>query len=388
MEKINCLLVLSMVLILIAACDNPEQNSVTEDGQTEDSQLETEDQENPEEVSAIENNNPTQERIDFLLEQAMYYYWHGSDLEEDEKEFFQGLTLKGDQDVIESIFEQVIELDPINIDYQQALASTMVINNKLDQAVEVLENVINTEPNKYDALVQYYVYSGLQEGSFENEILEKLKEINPEKTDTFIKDFERLEEIRSEPVPVDVKEYEDDHLFVLLGYALDEEGNIQEALEYRLELALKLLKQNPTSKIIVTGGVPKNGINEAQAMHEWLVDQGIDEDRIIQESLATDTVENALFSMKKATEIESSNNLTVISSAVHIRRSISLFEVANRIVNDSLIGTEKIDYEIDAIGEPTGNEELVEESDETERLVMYRDLLRLEGIWQFPNLQR
>ncbi len=49
---------------------------------------------------------------------------------------------------------------------------------------------------------------------------------------------------------------EENHLFILLGYTLDDEGQMQETLINRLEHALKLLK-NPTAKIIVTGGVPK-----------------------------------------------------------------------------------------------------------------------------------
>ncbi|MEK0399660.1 hypothetical protein [Tetragenococcus halophilus] len=70
-----------------------------------------------------------------------------------------------------------------------------------------------------------------------------------------------------------------------------------------------------------------------------------------------------------------------------MRRAEALFTVANRIINESSTDGEKQEYEFDTIGEPD-DEDLVNSSDEQERLVIYRDLLRLEGIWQYPNLQR
>jgi len=162
---------------------------------------------------------------------------------------------------------------------------------------------------------------------------------------------------------------------------------MEETLENRLEYALDLLEKNPNSKIIVTGGVPQEGNTEAKVMNKWLIDHDIDEDRIIQEGNATDTIENALFSLRKAAELDFSNSITIISSASHVRRAEVLFTVANRIVNESSTDDEKQEYKFDTIGEPD-DEDLVNSSDEQERLVIYRDLLRLEGIWQYPNLQR
>lgn len=387
------IILLCSLLLFVTACENRQTETKSSNQfQAETQELkEVQKEENntseTEEISSIENNNPTQERIDFLLDQAMYYYWHGGDLKKSEEEFFRGLTLKGDQEVIEAIFNQVIELDPLNTDYQRSLASTMVINNKLDQAVPILKNVIELEPSNYEALAQYYVYSGLHENSFDKHILNRMRELNPEKTGQLIDSFELVEQVRSHSVPTDIKKYEENHLFVLLGYALDEDGNMQETLENRLQYALKLLEENPTSKIIVTGGVPKKGNTEAKVMNKWLIDHGIDEGRIIQENLATDTVENSLFSMRRAFEIEGvSDKITVVSSASHVRRANVLFEVANQYVNNSSVG-KKINFDIDIIGEPD-DYDLISKSDEKERLVMYRDLLRLEGFWQYPNLQR
>jgi hypothetical protein len=50
--------------------------------------------ENPN-VTILKTDEPTAERIDQLKEIAMYYYWHGGDLQKAEKEIFKGITLKG-----------------------------------------------------------------------------------------------------------------------------------------------------------------------------------------------------------------------------------------------------------------------------------------------------
>lgn len=383
MKKFKLVLLSIVTFLFLVGCESKDSATM----QTTSSQTTTQQSSSEELTTAVENNNPTQERIDALLEQAMYYYWHGDDLKKNEEEFFKGLTLKGDQDVLESIFKQVIEIDPQNTDYQQSLASTMLTNDKTDEALDLLENILEQDPENYDVLMSHYVYDGLNNDSFDEETLEKLNDIDKERTDDFTDDFDLIEEVREDKVATDTKEYENDHLFVLLGYALNENGEMEETLENRLEHALDLLEKNPNSKIIVTGGVPQEGNTEAKVMNKWLIDHDIDEDRIIQEGNATDTIENALFSLRKAAELDFSNNITIISSASHVRRAEVLFTVANRIVNESSTDDEKQEYEFDTIGEPD-DEDLVNSSDEQERLVIYRDLLRLEGIWQYPNLQR
>ncbi|MCF1675280.1 MAG: YdcF family protein [Tetragenococcus koreensis] len=383
MKKFKLVLLSIVTFLFLVGCESKDSATM----QTTSSQTTIQQSSTEELTTVVENNNPTQERIDALLEQAMYYYWHGDDLKKNEEEFFKGLTLKGDQDVLESIFKQVIEIDPQNTDYQQALASTMLTNDKTEEALDLLDNILEQDPENYDVLMSHYVYDGLNNDSFDEETLEKLNDIDKERTDDFTDDFDLIEEVRENKIATDIKEYEDDHLFVLLGYALNENGEMEETLENRLEYALELLEKNPDSKIIVTGGVPQEGNTEAKVMNQWLIDHDIDEDRIIQEGNATDTIENALFSLRKASELDFSNNITIISSASHVRRAEALFTVANRIINESSTDGEKQEYEFDTIGEPD-DEDLVNSSDEQERLVIYRDLLRLEGIWQYPNLQR
>lgn len=64
-----------------------------------------------------------------------------------------------------------------------------------------------------------------------------------------------------------------------------------------------------------------------------------------------------------------------------------IFITVDRVVNESLIESKRVNRTIDALGQ-ANDEELIKASDDGERISMYYDLLRIEGIWQYPGIQR
>ncbi|MDF7668663.1 hypothetical protein [Lactobacillus sp. ESL0703] len=86
----------------------------------------------------------TEKQIDKLLAEAKDCYLHGNALEKNEKTFFKGVSINGDQDTLEAIFKELCRLDPTNIDYQLDLAATLITNNKLEQSLGLLQNRLST----------------------------------------------------------------------------------------------------------------------------------------------------------------------------------------------------------------------------------------------------
>ncbi|MDY0394120.1 YdcF family protein [Virgibacillus halophilus] len=221
-----------------------------------------------------------------------------------------------------------------------------------------------------------------------NQALKKLDELNKEKADAYRHRVELVDEKKDATLhteaPDDISKK--NHAFVVLGYALSDEGKMEDTLKERLKVAKKAAEEFPESKMIVSGGVPKKGNTEASVMYEWLADHGIDKDRIIKEDLATDTVENALFSMEIANQ-ENINDITVISSASHMRRALVIFNEIDRMfekVHDKKSGRQitnmvYMDYD---------SEKEARKFTKDEELVVYRDLMRASGIWSFPGMQR
>ncbi len=118
------------------------------------------------------------------------------------------------------------------------------------------------------------------------------------------------------------------HVFVVLGGSLTKSGTITTQLKNRLKVALAALKAYPASRVLVSGGVPKNGHTEAAVMRSWLIENGIASARIITEAKSSSTVGNAANSMAILKADPNVTSYTIISDASHLRRAGVLFNAA------------------------------------------------------------
>ena len=92
----------------------------------------------------------------------------------------------------------------------------------------------------------------------------------------------------------------------------------------RLEGARDYLLAYPDSVAVVSGGMgPGETVTEAQAMHDWLLAEGIPEERIWMEPKATSTLENLRFSFDVIREHggEPEDQVAIVSSAYHLYRA-------------------------------------------------------------------
>lgn len=118
------------------------------------------------------------------------------------------------------------------------------------------------------------------------------------------------------------------HVFVLLGFALNDDGTARPDLIGRLEQAKAGLDAYPASRIVVTGGAGRNGQTEAGVMRAWLLDHGVAAGRVIFENAATDTPTNAINTMELLYADPTVTSYTIVSSATHLRRATVVFEAA------------------------------------------------------------
>ena len=103
-------------------------------------------------------------------------------------------------------------------------------------------------------------------------------------------------------------------------------------LKLRLDRALEIANKRPEIKVIVSGGKGNNEeISEAQAMQDYLVDQGLPASRIMREDRSTSTVENLRFSrllLKNSGVDFSTTPIGIVTSNFHALRArrIALLE--------------------------------------------------------------
>ena len=94
-------------------------------------------------------------------------------------------------------------------------------------------------------------------------------------------------------------------------------------LRYRLDSAYEYLRENTHTICIVSGGQGSNEpAPEATVMKEYLVNKGIDTDRIIEEDRSTSTNENIQNSMELIKDTDS--DIGIITSNFHVFRGVSL----------------------------------------------------------------
>ncbi len=91
-------------------------------------------------------------------------------------------------------------------------------------------------------------------------------------------------------------------------------------LRYRLDAALAYANEYPHVTLILSGGQGSDEpMSEAEAMRQFLTENGIEEKRLMLESASTSTYENILFSKKLlSTDVQS---ITIITSDFHLARA-------------------------------------------------------------------
>jgi len=117
---------------------------------------------------------------------------------------------------------------------------------------------------------------------------------------------------------IDFNNNDADYL-ILLGSGLNADNESFTMLR-RVNRASLYLMNNPDCKVIVSGGITgKNTISEAGVMKRLLIERHIEEDRIIVEDKAKNTIENVINSLNIIDD--NSKKIVVCSSDYHILRS-------------------------------------------------------------------
>ncbi len=116
---------------------------------------------------------------------------------------------------------------------------------------------------------------------------------------------------------------------IILGARVRRDGPSVD-FKARIDSALVYLNENPDSMVITTGGQGMDEvIAEGQCAHDYLVEHGISEDRILIEDKSTNTRENLLFAKRnieaRGDKIEECT-VCIASASYHLRRASFIAE--------------------------------------------------------------
>ena len=119
----------------------------------------------------------------------------------------------------------------------------------------------------------------------------------------------------------------DKDFIIILGCGIRKDGTPSPLLRGRIERALAFAEKQKarTGKepVFVTSGGqgPDEPISESASMKRWLLQQGVPEERIIEEDRSTDTLENMKFSKEKIWERNPEGKVAFSTTNYHVFRS-------------------------------------------------------------------
>ena len=151
-------------------------------------------------------------------------------------------------------------------------------------------------------------------------------------------------------------------------------GKPSSGLLSRLEKALEMAERFPDAKLILSGGDVKTEFTEAAVMKEWLMEQGIEETRMLLDEDARDTYGNAIGIITLCEEIDA-HKVMVVGTMLHLPRAVTTLSLYAERVG--------FEIEVDSAG---GGE--TEAANEGERLYTYVNAARAAGLFAQSDYSR
>ncbi|GEM76747.1 YdcF family protein [Vibrio sagamiensis] len=293
-----------------------------------------------------------------------------------------GFTAKipSNMEIITNRLLEAYQLEPYRTDLLISAANAQIYNKNVDRAIELFEQALTVAPDNVDLHAYLAVWQRFKEENKKSQQhIEILNKLNPGKATDIQRIFATIDRVITIPLkekPLTNK-LDDKGAIVTLGYALNPDGSMHDVLIARLQTTLEIAKAAPNAIIVLTGGMPKNHKTEGKLMADWLIERGISKERIIEENYATSTVGNALYS-SYALAHHGIKHATIISSASHVRRGQTLFEIASWQTGPQGITFDTVSYPDRPLHE-------LQNASNNELLGIYRDALRTYGMWSYRS---
>ena len=132
---------------------------------------------------------------------------------------------------------------------------------------------------------------------------------------------------------------------VALGFQLNPDGSMKDELRERLNVVLNSANKYPNAYIVCTGGGTASenpDATEAGVMASWLIENGVDSDRVIVEDKSVTTAQNAIYTFDILTDkYPVITKLVIVSSDYHIATGTLLFG-AEATLRAEKAGEEKV----------------------------------------------
>lgn len=223
--------------------------------------------------------------------------------------------------------DQVVRENPDHLDAYRFQAEVYTINQNYEAALSQIDQVLMRNPEDIQGLGLSAILMhilGNEEG--EAERLLALRSVSQEAAADVELLLSEVEECLGQEYGSQMQTDMTPDAIIVFGQTPKPDGTPSAGLLSRLERALELAERFPEAFVIVSGGDVKTEYTEASVMKEWLMEQGIEENRILLDEKARDTYGNAIGSLSLCEEI-GAQKATVVATMLHLPRAVTTMKI-------------------------------------------------------------
>ncbi len=234
-----------------------------------------------------------------------------------------------DDRYVESLLEGAIRRSPWRIDLRLALANRHIQTESPEISLKIWGEIHALAPRDTDTLVYLAHWNRFAKRKAEQErFLRLLYDAAPARAARLVDLWDNIDKWLAASVSSALPprtEETGSWAVVVLGYVLNPDGSLAEEMLRRLEKAREAAAAYPEAPLIVSGGVPRGGRVEAEAMRDWLVARGVARERIFEEGYSRNIVENVYYS-RQILDMLRAGTVLAITGGTDVRRTGICFE--------------------------------------------------------------
>ncbi len=264
--------------------------------------------------------------------------------------------------------DDIVDENPEYLDAYRLQAEAYMINKNYKAALAQLDRVLERDPRDVHALgVTTVLMRILGDEAGEAERMDALEMVCADAAKDIRGLLEKTELLLSASYGDEPQTDLIPDVIAVFGQTPKANGKPSSGLLSRLEKALEMAERFPDAKLILSGGDVKTEFTEAAVMKEWLLEQGIEETRLLLDEDARDTYGNAIGIISLCEEINA-HKVLVVGTMLHLPRAVTTLSLHAEHVGYAL--------EVDWAGGGETNA-----ANEEERLYTYVNAARAAGLF-------
>ena len=217
----------------------------------------------------------------------------------------------------------MVRENPDYLDAYRMQAEVYLINQHYEAALSQLDRILERDTTDVHALgVSAIIMHILENAEGEQERLAALEQVNAEAAEAVRSMLEQADTLlHATYTPQPQTDMVPDAI-TIYGQTPKKNGTPSAGMLSRLERGLEMAEKYPDAKIILSGGDVRTEYTEASVMKNWLLEQGVDESRIILDEAARDTYGNAIGTLKALQEMDA-HKVLLVGTMLHLPRAVT-----------------------------------------------------------------